>query len=248
MPYIIAFLVSRAYLPERMAISDHNPFSFSWGVDQDGYEIRREPAGLLDQERAEFVVGRGGQERRYQPLDDPALWLRFGETCRDRDGVLAFTSEFGLTHKPNQWTYGALGLRSLGPGDRLDDVLGFASHVRAIAELLNRNRNKAMNLFNTDRPNMVECILQDKPHRFDYRWVPLSLRDALLHQIGDAITGNRQFRRCDNVTCSKWFRLGPHQAQEGGRRQTTTVRRRFCSDYCRVASARRQKREAATNA
>jgi hypothetical protein len=227
------------------------PFDFHWGVDQDGYEIRREQPGLIATVEAEFVVGHGGSERRYQPLDDPTLWLRFGETCRERHGVLAFTGEFGLLREPNKSTYGALGLMWLGPGDLLADTLEFAARVRAIAQLLDQhNRQAAMALFNVERPTMNQYIFwkPEKPERFDYRWVPVSLRDAILHQVGDAITGNRQFRRCVNPGCPNWFRLGPGQAGESGGRRTTTVRRKFCSDYCRVAAARRQKREAATHA
>jgi hypothetical protein len=232
-------------------MDNSSPFNFTWGVDRDGYEIRRRRLGLIDQEEKEFVVARGGPERRYAPLEDRTLWLRFGETCRDLNGVLAFAGEFGLLREPNQATYGPLGLMWLGPGDLFTDTLEFARRVRATSQLLDQSgRHAAMALFNTDRPKMMEFIFwsAEKPQKFSYQWVPLSLRDALLHQIGDAITQNRQFRHCGNPGCPKWFRLGPQEAQEGGGRRTTTVRRRFCSDYCRVAAARRQKREAATHA
>lgn len=219
------------------------PFNFDWPVDQGGYEIRRQQPGLISKVEV-FVVGRGGSERRYRPLDDPTLWLRFGETCRDPDGVLAFANEFGLLREPNQMSYGAFGRMWLGPGDRVVDTLEFAARARAISRLLDgHNRQAAVALFNSEHPMMSEYILE-RLGRFDYRWVPISLRDAILHQIGDAITQSRQFRRCGNPSCSNWFRLGP---QDGGR-PTATVRRRFCSTYCRVAAARRQKREAAAHA
>jgi hypothetical protein len=229
-----------------MSISDQGPFNFSWAVDQSGYEIRWERVGLIDLEGAEFVVARGGPGRRYQPLEDPGLWRKFAETCREREGVLAFANEFGLLRQPNAFTFGALGLKSMGPGDQLSEIIGFAGHLHMIAELIDGgHRHRAAELFNVDRPKMRECIYwtQKRPERLFYGWVPSSLRDALLHQIGEAITGNRQFRRCGNIGCTNWFRLGPHQAQEDGRRQTITTRRRFCSDYCRVAAARRQKKE-----
>jgi hypothetical protein len=223
-----------------------DPFHFCWGVDQTGYEVRTGVPGLILSEVSEFVVAHGGPERRYQPLEHPALWRTFCETCQDRDGALTFAGKFGLLREPNQLAYGAFGRLPPEPGDRLADTLELANHIRAIARLLDLGlRREAMNRFNNDRPKMSEYILweQEQPERFRYKWVPLSLRDALLHQIGEAITRNHQFRQCANSGCSNWFQLGPHQAQ-GGRRQTTTVRRRFCSDYCRVASARRQKREA----
>jgi len=103
-------------------------------------------------------------------------------------------------------------------------------------------------LFNRDLPTMRQGILwyPNQPERYHYKLFPVSLRDALLHQAGEAISGNRSFRRCRNEGCLNWFRLGPHDASEG--RKTYTARREFCSDRCRVSSARRQKKEAAANA
>ena len=232
-------------------MNDGDPFDFGWAVDQDGYEVRPERSGLIAGDETEYVVGLSGRERRYQPLDDPALWRQFGETCVDRNGVVDFATKFGLLRQPNQPVYGPFGLTSSGPGDRLADTLIFAARVRVIADFVDKHqRREAMDIFNYDRPQMAEWIFwnEEQPEKFDYRWVPLSLRDLILHQIGEAITRNHQFRRCGNSSCPNWFRLGPHQADQSGRRQTTTVRRRFCSDYCRVAAARRQKRGAATHA
>src|SRR4051794_18103430 len=88
-----------------------SPFAFEWGVDQEGYELRRfkdEGFGSLGHfgslaasyEPAPFseyfvVVGRGGPMRYYRPLDEDGLWLRFAETCREPGGALQFANDFG---------------------------------------------------------------------------------------------------------------------------------------------------------
>jgi hypothetical protein len=66
--------------------------------------------------------------------------------------------------------------------------------------------------------------------------VPISLRSALLIQAGEAIIGNRHFRRCKNYTV--WFQVGSG---------ANTPRREFRQDKCHVAGARRHKRERDTS-
>jgi hypothetical protein len=220
---------------------EESPFSLVWPVDQGGYEIRRdeEKAGLLGKRESEFVVRRGGPTRYYRPLENDGLWLRFAQTCKNADSVLSFTNEFGLLR------------RSPDGRNRLDDILETAAFIQRIADHLQAGeRLAALKLFNRDLPNLKAGILwfAAEPERYYYRLVPVSLRDGLLYQGGEAITGNRRFRPCRNDGCPNWFRLGPHGAHEGTRRQTYTARREFCSDRCRVASARRQKREASGHA
>ena len=221
---------------------DDNPFRFVWPVDQDGYEVERatltEPQGLggLVQREYDFIRSRGGPLRFYRPLEDDGLWLRFAHTCRSHEGVLSFVKEFGLL---------------TGSPERLDSFLGTAALIHRIAERLAAGEwLAATKLFaNSGLPTVKEAILwrSDRPEIFELRLVPVSLRDALLHQTGEAITGNRRFRRCRNEGCPNWFRLGPRMEAGQGRR-TYTARREFCSGRCRVAHARRQRREAVSNA
>jgi hypothetical protein len=222
------------------------PFILVWPVDQTGYEIVRrrvdpETAELLGEEGHEVVVPRGGLFRFYRPLDNDGLWLRFAQSCKDADSVLAFANEFGRFGNSAE---------GLDPDDRVDQILKTATLIRGIAERLEaRERLAAAQLLNRNLPMMRAGILwfADQPERFHYRFFPVTLRDALLYQAGEAITGNRQFRRCRNGACPNWFRLGQHAAAEG-RGHTITTRREFCSDRCRVAHARQQKREVAAHA
>jgi hypothetical protein len=217
-------------------------FYLHWPVDQDGYET--EPGGDHDADGYRYEGGferlrpRGGPQRFYRPLDDAGLWLRFGETSRDREGVLQFVGEFGMLRQQND---------SFGHYQRL------AARLWAIHEQLQAgNRLSAANIF-TDRsiplPQMFETILwsANRPEAFEPVVVPYMLEDALKHQALEAITGNRRFRRCRNQGCANWFRLGPRTVTEG-RRQTFTMRRAFCSDRCRVAHARRQRKEPTVHA
>jgi hypothetical protein len=221
---------------------DHSPFHFDWYVDQDGYvtaveshiDMYGRPVEL------EFIGPRGGPRRYYRPLDDDGLWLRFAETCRSREGVLQFVGEFGLLRDG---------------GNSFDLFTNVAGRLWAIAErLLASDRRSAAAIFVDSRsdafalPMMRETILWSsaRPEVFELAVIPPQLEDALKHQAAEAITGNRRYRRCRNEGCANWFRLGPRAAAEGGR--TYTARREFCSDRCRVAWARRHKREAAAHA
>jgi len=219
---------------------DDNPFRFLWPVDQDGYEIEHvtlgEPRGLGLEREYDLIRSKDGPLRFYRPLDEDGLWLLFANTCQTAEGALSFVNEFGSL---------------AGAPERLDSLLGTAALIRRIAERLQAGeRLAATRLFaNSGLPTMKEGVFfhPDRPEVFEFRLVPLTLRDALLHQTGEAITGNRRFRRCRNEGCPNWFRLGPQAKTLEGRR-THTARREFCSDRCRVASARRQKREKTANA
>jgi hypothetical protein len=217
---------------------DETPFAFNWSVDQHGYELEATPdaSGLAGQ--GVFIKGRGGPLRYYWPLEKDGLWLQFAETCQSRDGVLQFAGEFGL-------------LRGRGSApERVGDILLTAARLSQLGQRLQAgDRLAATKLFNgSGLPEMKEAILwyAAEPERFHFRLIPLSLRHALFHQAAEAITGNRRFRRCRNVGCPRWFRLGPRAATDS--RHTYTARREFCSDRCRVADARRRKREAIRHA
>ena len=218
------------------------PFAFVWPVDEAGYQfVQVDPeSGDPNKAGSNVLVRRGGPLRYYHPLDDESLWVRFAENCRDSASALQFANE-----------YGRLGRSSEGPDNQLDHILETAAGLREIRGHLQVGDRKAATLCfsKSGLPTMKQVILwyANEPERFRYRLLPLSLRDALLHQAGEAITGNRRFRRCRNEGCSNWFRLGP-QASDAGRARTITARREFCSDRCRVASARRREKEASPHA
>jgi hypothetical protein len=221
-----------------------DPFVFVWSVDQDGYAIENvsSSGGFFGPAEFDAVSRRGGPDRFYRPLDVDGLWLRFAETCESRDGVLKFANEFGLLSGERQTP--------------LDDFLRTARRMSEIAERLFAGdpKSAALAFHRSDIPLlggwplMRVAVLPSakRPGNFEWRLIPHSLRDALLHQAAEAIAGNRRFRRCRNEQCPNWFRLGPRTASEG--RTTYTQRREFCSDRCRVAWARRHKREAAAHA
>ena len=206
---------------------DESPFRFAWPIDQDGYSIESMESDKLGP-AYEVIRPRGGPWRFYRPLDNDGLWLRFGESCNSREGVLSFVSEFGPLTRP--------------PPHRIDEILRTATLIRKIADRLDRgDRGAAALLFDEHgMPSFRAGIIRDDSRStFEFVLIPLSLRDALLLQAGEAINKHRRFRRCRNERCSNWFRLGPG---------AKTERREFCSDRCRVASARQLKREGVTDA
>jgi hypothetical protein len=217
---------------------DGNPFDFVWPVDQDGYEIWRsshpEAAQILGRNETVFIRPRGGPLRYYRPLDSEDLWLRFAESCKSVDGALSFASEFGFI----------LTLHTEFPDspEQVDDFLGAAELIRQIAQRLDAgDRISAAKLLNeAGGAHVTEVILfNERTASFERILTPMTLLSALLHQVAEAISGDRRFRRCRYKGCPNWFRVGP---------RASTARSEFCSDRCRVASARRQKREKTTDA
>jgi hypothetical protein len=200
-------------------------FTFEWPVDQAGYDLVHRPAhdsgGLLGSWDAyDAIRPRGGPPRYYRPLDNPGLWRRFAETRADAKCALAFINEFGALDE--------------FPEQRVDDLCQYASLVLRVAERIDaEDRSAAAEIYTEyGRPNLTAGIVwDDRKAAFEFKLAPRSLLSAILIQAGEAITGNRRFRRCRN--CAVWFLLGP-----GGH----TARREFCSDRCRVAWARRRKR------
>jgi hypothetical protein len=204
-----------------------NPFVFEWPVDQHGYEIEHSKGdgeSLLGSVTVEFIRPAGGPPRYYRPLEErPDLWRQFADTCLSFERALAFVREFGL-------------LTDLWNGrDYPDEILKTAELIRQVATKLDGgDRREAADLLNFRPPRIVEVLdWNDRIGRFETRLVPLDLRSALLHQAAEAITGNHQWRRCRNQGCPRWLQLGGPRG--------VTVRREFCSDKCRVASARRRK-------
>jgi hypothetical protein len=205
-----------------------NPFVFEWPVDQHGYEIdhsKSDGESLLGSATYAFIRPAGGPLRYYWPLQEhTGLWRQFADTCLSWEGVLAFVRKFGLL--TDLWN---------GGRDHPDEILKTAELIRQVATKLDGDdRRAAADLLNTRPPDMEEMLDWNyRIGRFETRLKPLDLRSALLHQAAEAITGNHQWRRCRNHGCPRWLQLGGPRG--------ATVRREFCSDKCRVASARRHK-------
>jgi hypothetical protein len=201
-----------------------NPFILEWPVDRHGYDIERvEGTGtsLLTSFSYDVIRAAGGPLRYYRPLEEhPDLWRRFANICLSAEGALSFVREFGLlSNRPEG-----------DPGD----IVKAAELMRQIAARLDDgDRAAAVELLRSQPPIVLEALFWDEQtFRADIRLVPIDLRSALLHQAAEAIEGNHQWRRCRNVGCCHWFRLG-----RGG----VTLRREFCSDRCRAAFSRRHK-------
>ena len=208
-------------------------YEFQWPVDQDGYFLdhvdddRPKGGGVLTAGlTGDFIRRRGGPLRYYRPMEaHPGLWRRFAETCISVEGVLSFVNDFGLL--------AASGKAEGHDYERPERILETATLIRHIAaELDSGERRSAVALFSLHaKPQLTAGIRRDERKEiYEFKLIPRTLRGALLLQAGEAITGNRRFRRCKN--CSEWFVLGP-----GGH----TARRQFCRDRCRVAWARHHK-------
>jgi hypothetical protein len=187
--------------------------SFEWPVDSDGYVIvQRGGTGedLLSSFRYEVIRGRGGAQRLYQPMEcEPGLWREFAETCRGAEEALKFSNKFGLLLDQEAC--------------HVDLMLNWSAHVRNIASLMDSHRrDAAIEQFNNLPHARASVCIENG----ELRPRPSNLLSALLIQTGEALTGGHTFRACQNPKCQRWIKVGTG---------ASTIRRKFCSDRCRVA-------------
>jgi hypothetical protein len=212
---------------------------FEWRVDSDGYLIvprpdpfrggkfvvikNREPvpdeslvqdgeSWLRDNPPAREVCARGGAFRLYQPMtEETGLWREFAETCVTEEAILKFVTKYGLPFD---------GICLVG------EVIGKAKVLHDVMDFFDRGRPAdAVKAFNAHARASVRVQISNK----ELRPYPEDLYSALLLQAGQAITGNHNFKRCENPDCTSWLRIGTGAA---------TKRRQFCSARCRVAANR----------
>jgi hypothetical protein len=188
-------------------------YRFEWPVDQDGYDIVRLGGGgesLLGQTTNDVIRSRGGAPRFYRPMEDePGLWREFAETCTSAEAALEFTRKFGDV---------------IHPDTAIENVLRGAELIKQLATLIDsKRRPEAIELFRKNARARAEIWIDDSG---ELRPFPSHLLSALLIQTGEALTHDHSFRRCQNPRCSTWIRVGTG---------ASTIRRKFCSDRCRVA-------------
>ena len=209
-----------------MTVSDQLglPYQLIWPKARAGYVLEPKKEGgstLLTSIELDRICPLPGPINTYEPMIEyPGLWRRFANQCLTSIDALAFVNEFGLL--------------SNHLFDYPDQILNTAELIRQIIGHLDHDqRPAAADLFSKyAKPSLTACIITSAAGIFKEELVPTSLRGALLLQTLQTITGNRKWRRCRNEGCLEWFRLG-----SGGH----TARREFCSDRCRVATARRKK-------
>jgi hypothetical protein len=200
-------------------------YRFDWPVDQHGYDIVTlvgTGESLLEQATNDVIRARGGAPRFYRPMEDePGLWREFAETCTSPESALVFTTRFGDLFKPDM----AFATRDLvQPDSAVENVLRGAKLIRHIVELMDSKRlPEAIEFFKKNVRANAHVWIDSKG---ELRPIPTNLLSALLIQAGEALTRGHTFGRCQNPRCSTWFRVGTG---------ASTIRRKFCSDRCRVA-------------
>lgn len=206
-----------------------------WQRDTAGYEIVARPhepnATLLTAPEGIYVVRRGGNMERYEPLKVPGLYRRLAESNETPAGARDFITEFGM------------------PDNLIGDAYRVESFYRAV-----RNMRKAIALAEArewqelvwafdisglhgagvgNSRVVFEYHEGDERPTFGFR--PRSLLAAIWLQFAyDYSTGqDAELRRC--VWCPKWFRVGP-----GTGHRSTAV---YCSPECQKAHADAKSKE-----
>jgi len=139
--------------------------------------------------------------------------------------------------RPDQRSLGAQPGQTLqGPSEfrqqtLLQNVLNWAAVIREIVRLLDTERREdALMLFNERSHAETSMWIW----RGELRPFPKTLLSAMHIQTGEALTKNHIFKRCENHSCSTWFKVGTG---------AHTKRKLYCTDRCRVAANRQSKEE-----
>jgi len=173
---------------------------FTWHWDEKGYDILPGPSRR--------IVGKGGSQKLYRPLDIPTLFRKFAEIQKTPGGALGFFEKFGpLTHDGNAG----------GKGEKLSTVIDSAKLMESrLQKVKGRQQDIPLNRLRahlvTDRDGV----------RLEFR--PSTLIDALWLQLGQELSGGSKILRC--IHCHQFFRAGPGTS----RRADAT----FCSNEHRI--------------
>jgi len=217
----------------------NNLFTFEWPVDQDGYELEfvkpRLTKGRADTKLTgpyQILKRRSGPLRYYRPLEDqPGLARRLAELSKhqgDESLLVDFANEFGLL------SHDSFGLVISGQRMKTSDWWEIALQLHFVLELKDAGNIEAAcaTLNEHVHPNFKPHIHFQQPKRPKLSIAPDNLAGALWFQVMGEITHGTKFKRCD--LCPTWFPVGPRT----GHRET----RRFCSNTCRNAWHRQNKK------
>lgn len=215
-------------------------FCFDWYVDERGYEpvsAAEAPPGVEKAVLSDPPSGggwclrrRGGALRAYSVLDDlSGLARRFAHLPREPEAILEFASEYGFlgygqTEHPDNPAWE-------------EEVLWWHTHIQGMRHVVEGidagQRHSMAKIFNGYvEPRMTVRIEAGQGGRPALYATPTNLLGQMWLQIAREITNERKFRKC--VWCPAWFPYG----RGTGHKKTKL----FCSDRCRKASSRAQRR------
>ena len=182
---------------------------FTSRVDRKGYKIipaKRPSAGAswLDvpvRDAIARIVGCGGDHRALRLNERPMLYKEFAN-LKTPDELLEFITEYGpLTSKNEIW-------KLLDVAAQMKDIM----HKKTTPPIW-------------PVADLRASIVTDKG-AIAIKVRPARLLDALWLQLGQALSGGAQFRKCERPGCGEWFPVGG----KSGRRLVA----RFCTDKCRI--------------
>ena len=230
--------------PDSKAIKDL--FTFTWAVDEDGYEIVTPPkpapsyarrAGLIRPGKTllgdpaetapeKRLQRKGGTMRPYVPMEREDLARELARLPLTPDladeAIVTFANRFGYL---GQWNW-----PNESP-DKGSEPLSLwhdaVSGIRAIFFFLeNEDRRRAIDIFN--RGGIGTQVMIDAPEdgsrKAELKFVPHTLATTAWLQAMEEIMGGRRIATCKN--CPRTFRYRKN--------------REFCGDACRMAWHRRQ--------
>ena len=226
-----------------MAILD---LSFSWPLDERGYEIAAPPARarraklstiLGDPPEGPRLLRRGGPLRWHRPLEfHPTLFLDFTKLAGGPpEAYTTFASRFGyLGFFPDSSPQGPSDL--VGPGG--EPLLLWEDSATRMRDAVEAWRTDPMSLCQGEhalRVSTLDVMLAPSPPdgRPSLRILPRSLIGAMWLQFAQHVSSGLKVKICSQ--CANWFEVG------GDARR---IDAQFCSDACRVTHNNLRKRRA----
>jgi hypothetical protein len=200
-----------------------------------------------------FLVPCGGNVIRYNPLDEfPGLFMELYETATSFQGLTSFVSKFGLLQREELENSLRLGGTADSPLVRVantNEIKNNFIHIgflrRAVIAMEEGDQSgdysqliKLFHLeqtFGRDRSFSVGLRRSKIGGRPLLSFDPHDLIIGLWLQLAQTVSSNTQLRRC--AWCSTWFSFGTGT----GRRKSA----HYCSDRCRKAFHRNEKKDKA---
>ncbi len=209
-------------------------FTLEWGVDEKGYRIeRRAPVttGAIfgRHDGYDCIVRNGGSLAEYEPFKVTALWRCLAETKKTPQGALDFVNTYGFLGQKNAKEETVENVKEAIETARVLSALYDKNDWVKVANWLNEaGRDSMFSIGGIGRLGIVFDAEQGAK-RPNLKFRARSLRNAILVQYLEDMSGGAKLRKCIRPGCPEWFKYGPGEEH----RETA----RYHSSQCQQAHA-----------
>ncbi|MCF8495213.1 MAG: hypothetical protein K9G62_00940 [Alphaproteobacteria bacterium] len=203
---------------------------FEWAVCEDGYEIEEifpaRKVGISTNLKPQiFIRQKSNKMKTYCPYQKiKNIHWKFGGLNETKQDVLSFISDYGL-----------LGIGNIKTCEAYDEIISYKRLVEKLRNKINKDDlEQAAKIFNLSAgPNLTTQIDKISGKAiFQIYPVPRTLLSYIWLSFAAEITDGREWQKC--FVCDETYPIGKHT---GG-----TVRKKYCSDACKMKAYRQRKK------